>query len=112
LVLKFVFSDQLFSFFTSVINLCKRKLDTGTTVKEDGMDGACSTHGTLKNAYKILDGRPKWKRPVGRSRRRWEGNIRMDLTERGWEGVDWILLAQDRDQWWAVVNTVMNLRIL
>jgi hypothetical protein len=43
-----------------------------------------------------------------RPRRRWEDNIRMDLREIGWEGVDWIHLAQDRDQWWALVNTVMN----
>jgi hypothetical protein len=49
------------------------------------------------------------RRPLGRPRRRWEDNIRMDLREIGWEGVDWILLAKDRDQWWAVVNTVMNL---
>jgi hypothetical protein len=47
----------------------------------------------------------------GRPKRRWDDNIRMDLREIGWEGVDWIHLAQDRDQWWTLVNTVMNLRI-
>jgi hypothetical protein len=51
----------------------------------------------IRNAYKILVGEPRWKRPLGRPRRRWEGNIRMDLREVGWE-VDWINLPQDRDQ--------------
>jgi hypothetical protein len=64
----------------------------------------------MKNAYKILVGRPEGKRPLGRSRRRWEYD-RMDLRETGWEGVDWIHLAQDRDQWCALVNMVMNLRV-
>jgi hypothetical protein len=62
-------------------------------------------------AYKILVGKPEGKRLLGRPRRRWEDNIRMDLRETGWEGVDWIHLSQVRDQWWAVVNTVMNLRV-
>jgi hypothetical protein len=60
----------------------------------------------------ILFGTPEGNRPLGRFGRRWEDNIRMDLTERGWEVVDWMHLAQDRDQWWAVVNTVMNLGVL
>jgi hypothetical protein len=51
------------------------------------------------------------KRPVGRPRRRWVDNIKMDLREMGWNGMDWIDLAQNRDQWMAFVNTVMNLRI-
>jgi hypothetical protein len=59
-----------------------------------------------------LVGKPEGKRPLGRSRRRWEDNIRMDLREIGWEGVDWKHLAQDRDQWRAVVNKIMNLRVL
>jgi len=52
------------------------------------------------------------KKPLGRPRSRWEDNIKMDLEEVGWEGVDWIHLAQDRDQWRDLVNTVMNLRLL
>jgi hypothetical protein len=56
-------------------------------------------------------GKPEGKRPLGRPRRRWENNIRMDLKEIGWGGMDWIDLAQDRDQWRAVVNTGMNLRV-
>jgi hypothetical protein len=62
-------------------------------------------------AYMILVGKPGGKRPLGRPRRRWEDNVRMDLREIGWGGVDWIDLAQDRDQWRALVNTVMNLRV-
>jgi hypothetical protein len=51
------------------------------------------------------------KRPFGRPRNRWVANIKMDLTEIGWDGVDWIELAQDKDRWRALVNTVMNLRV-
>jgi hypothetical protein len=57
-----------------------------------------------------LVGKPEGKRPFGKPRRRWDYNIRMYLREIGWEVVDWIYLVQDRDQWQAVVNTVMNLR--
>jgi hypothetical protein len=53
----------------------------------------------------------KVKRPLGRPRRRWVGNITMDLREIGWDGIDWIDLAQDGDQWRALVNTMMNLRV-
>jgi hypothetical protein len=63
------------------------------------------------NAYRILVGKPKGKRPLGRPRRRWVDNIIMDLGEIGWDGRDWIELAEDRDQWRALVNTVMNLRV-
>jgi hypothetical protein len=59
-----------------------------------------------------LVGKLEEKRPLRRPRHTWEGNIRMDLSEIGWEGVDWIHLAQDRDQWQAVVNTVTNLQVL
>jgi hypothetical protein len=64
-----------------------------------------------RNAYKILVTNPHGKRPLGRRRRRWKNNIRIDLRETGWEGVEWIHLAQDMDQWLALVNTVMNLPI-
>jgi hypothetical protein len=62
-----------------------------------------------RNAYRILVGKSKGKRPLGRPRRRWVDNIKMDLTEIGWGDMDWIDQAQDRDQWRALVNTVMNL---
>jgi hypothetical protein len=64
-----------------------------------------------KNACMILMGKPEGKRPIGRPRRRWVNNIKIDLREIGWDGVDWVGLAQDRDQWRALVNTVMNLRV-
>jgi hypothetical protein len=63
------------------------------------------------NAYRIMVGKPEGKRPLGRPRRRWDDNIRMDVREIGWGGMDWIDMAQDRDQWRALVNTVMNLRV-
>jgi hypothetical protein len=64
-----------------------------------------------RNAYRILVGNPEGSRPQGRSRRRWVNNIKMDLRETEWDGADWIDLAQDRDEWNALVNTVMNLRV-
>jgi hypothetical protein len=67
--------------------------------------------GEKRNAYGILVGKPEGKRPLGRPRRRWEDNIRMDLRDIEWGGMDWIDLAQDRDQWRALVNTVINLRV-
>jgi hypothetical protein len=68
--------------------------------------------GETRNAYRILVGEPEGKRPLERRRRRWVDNIKMDLEEIGWDGRDWIELAQDRDRWRALVNTVMNLRVL
>jgi hypothetical protein len=66
--------------------------------------------GEKKNAYRILVGKPEGKRPLGRPRSRCVNNIKMDLRETGWDGVDWIDMAQDRDQWRALVNTVLNFR--
>jgi hypothetical protein len=82
-----------------------------TRFKEDEMGRACSTNGERRNVYRILVGKPEGKRPLGRPRCRWMDNIKMNLRERGWDGMDWIDLAQDRDQWRALVNTVMNLWI-
>jgi hypothetical protein len=67
--------------------------------------------GGKRNVFRILVGKPEGKRPLGRSRRRWVDNIKMDLREIGWDGMDWIDLAENRDQWRALVNTVMNLRV-
>jgi hypothetical protein len=67
--------------------------------------------GEKRNAYRILLGRPDGKRPLGRPRRRRAKNIKIDLRELGWDGMDWIDLAQNMDQWRALVNTVMNLRL-
>jgi hypothetical protein len=67
--------------------------------------------GEKRNAYRILVGMPEGKRPLGRPRRRWMDNIKMDLREIGGDGVDWIDMAQERDQWRALVKTVLNLRV-
>jgi transcription termination factor 2 len=73
--------------------------------------GHVARMGETRNAYRILVGMPEGKRPLRRPRRRWVDNIKIDLRDIGWDGVDWIYLAQDRDQWKALVNTVMNLRV-
>jgi hypothetical protein len=67
--------------------------------------------GGMRNAYNILVGKAEGKRPTGRHRNRRRNYIRMDRAEIGWEGMDWMHLAQDRDQWWILVNTVMSLRV-
>jgi hypothetical protein len=75
------------------------------------MDGVCSTYGGGERAYRILVGKPEGKRPLGRLRRRWEDNIKMDLLEVGCGGMDWTDFAQDTDKWRTFANTVMNLRV-
>jgi len=67
--------------------------------------------GESRGVYSILMGKPDGKRPLGRSRHRWEDNIKMDLQEVGCGGMDWIGVVQDRDRWWALVNAVMNLQV-
>jgi len=66
--------------------------------------------GEGRDVHRVLVGKPEGKRPLGRPRRRWENNVKMDLQEVG-GGEVWMELAQDRDRWWALVNTVMNLRV-
>jgi hypothetical protein len=67
--------------------------------------------GGKRNVYRLLVVKPEGKRPLGRPRCRWVDNIKMNLLEIGWGGVDWIGLAQDRDNWRALVDAVMNLRV-
>jgi hypothetical protein len=68
-------------------------------------------HGEKRKAYRILVVKPEGRRPLARPRRKWEGNIKMYLRETGWGAMDCIDLAQDRDQWRALVNTVMSIRV-
>jgi hypothetical protein len=75
------------------------------------MGGSCSTNGEKRNAYRLFLGKPDGRRPLGRPRCWWVDNIRMDLGEVGWSDVDWIGLAQDRNRWRALVNSVLNLRV-
>jgi hypothetical protein len=80
-------------------------------MKDDEMGRACSTHGAKRTVYRLLVGKPEGNRPLEKPRRRWEDNIKMDVREIGWGSMYWIDLAQDRDQWAALVNTVMNFRV-
>ena len=73
--------------------------------------GHVASMGEERGVYRVLVGKPEGKRPLGRPRRRWVDNIRMDLQEVGCGYVDWIRLAQDRDRWRTLVSTVMNLRV-
>jgi hypothetical protein len=73
--------------------------------------GHVARMGEKRNAYRLLVGKPDGRRPLGRPRCRWVDNIRMYLGEVGWDDVDWIGLAQDRNRWRALVNSVLNLRV-
>jgi hypothetical protein len=75
------------------------------------MGGTCSTNEEKRNAYRLLVGKPEGRRPLGSTRRKWLDNIRMDLVEVGWGDVDRIGLAQGRDRWRALANSVLNLRV-
>jgi len=66
--------------------------------------------GEKRSVYSVLVGRPEGKKPLGRARRRWEDNIKLDVQNVGCKSMDWVDLAQNRDRWWAIVNGVMNLR--
>jgi hypothetical protein len=74
-------------------------------------EGHVGRMGETRNAYRILVGKPEGKRPLGRPRRRWVDDVKIDLRQIRWDGMDRIDLAQDRDQWRALVNTVMNIRV-
>jgi hypothetical protein len=73
--------------------------------------GHVARMGEERGVYRVLVGRPEGKRPLGRPRCRWEDNIKIDLREIRIDGANWIQLAQDTVQWWACLNTVMNLRV-
>jgi hypothetical protein len=79
--------------------------------EKDEIDRACSTNGEKRSVFRIMVGKPEGKRPLGRTRHRWADDIEINLRERGWDGMDWIELAQGRDQWRALVNMVLNIRV-
>jgi hypothetical protein len=99
-------NDELHSLYSS-LNIVR-------VIKSRRMRGAghVARMGEGRSVYRVLVGRPEGKRRLGRPRRRWEDNIKMDLREIGMYGANWIQLAQDRVQWRACVNTVMNLLVL
>jgi hypothetical protein len=74
-------------------------------------EGYVACMGQGRGIYRVLVGRPEGKRQMGRPRHRWEDNINLDLRETGIDGMNWIQLAQDRVQWWAFVNMVMNFQV-
>jgi hypothetical protein len=77
-------------------------------IKAEEIGGICSAYGRNYKCAQLLVGKPEGERPPGRPTRRWENNIRMNLGEIGRKGVDWMHVAQDRNQWRALANTVMN----
>jgi hypothetical protein len=80
-------------------------------LKENEVGWTCGTHGEGRGVYRVLVGGPEGKRPLERPTHSWEDNIRLDLRERGIDGANWSQLAQDRVQWRACVNMVMNLPV-
>ncbi|KAJ4429015.1 hypothetical protein ANN_26011 [Periplaneta americana] len=89
---------------------CECECDCFRSVQPLRWAGHVARMDESRNAYRVLVGRPEGKRPLGRPRRRWEDNIKMDLRNVGYDDRDWINLAQDRDQWRAYVRAAMNLR--
>ena len=85
--------------------------DDDDKIEMTEMGRTCSTYGTSRNAYRVLVGKPEGKRHLGRPRRRWEDNIKMDLREVGCDTEDWIDLAENRDQWRAYARAVIDLRV-
>ena len=84
---------------------------SGDQIENNDRGGHVARMGEMRNVHRILVGKPEGKRLLGRPRRRWEDNIKMDLQEVGCGGMEWIELAQERDRWRALVNAVMNLRV-
>ena len=88
-----------------------KRARAGDKIEKNEMGWACGAYGWGEGVYRVLVGKPVGKRPLGRPRRRWVDNIRMDLREVGCTYMDWIGLAQDRDRWRTLMSAVMNLRV-
>ena len=98
---------------TEEMNVCVPLdwIDLAVTRESNEMAGHVARMWERRGAYRVLVEKPEGKRPLGRHRRRWEDNIKMDLQEIGCGGMDWIELARDKDRWRAFVKAVMNLRV-
>jgi hypothetical protein len=98
-------NEELHHLFSSpsIIRIIKARMMRWT--------GHVARMGEKRNAYRLLVRKPEGRRPLGRPRRRSIDNIRMDLVEVGWGDMDWISLAEDRDRWRALLNSVLNLRV-
>ena len=83
----------------------------GVKFEKNEITWACGAYGRGEGLYRVLVGKPKGKRPLGRNRRRWVYNITIDLQEVGFGYMDWNGLAQDRDRWRTLVSAVMNIRV-
>jgi hypothetical protein len=94
-----------------LLNIHFAKYNQNDQVKENDIGRACSTNEEKRNAYRLSAGKPERKRRLGLPRHRWVNNIKMDLREVELGGMDWTDLVQDKDQWRALVNTVMKLRV-
>jgi hypothetical protein len=101
-----IHNEELYNLYSSLSIIGKIKS------RRMSWAGHVARVGEKRTAYRILVGKPEGRRPLGRPRRRWVDNIKMDLREIGWDGVDWVNLSQDRDQWRTLVNMVMNLGVL
>ena len=84
----------------------------GDKIEKNEIGGACSAYGEGRGLYRVLVGKPEGKRPLGRPRRRWEDNTKMDLQEVGCGAMDRVEMAQNRGRWRALVNAVMNFLVL
>ena len=93
------------------LNIFERKVYRSIWVRRMRWAGHVAHMGEERGLYRVLVGKPEGRRPLGRLRRRWVDNIRMDLQEVGCGYMDWIGLAQDRDRWRTLVRAVMNLRV-
>jgi hypothetical protein len=91
-----------------VASSCEHGDENLGKIKEGEMGRAFRTHGEMRNAYKIFIGKPEGKRPLGKPRRIWEGNIKMHFRELWLKCADWIHLSQERNRWRVLVNAVMN----
>jgi len=90
---------------------CSPNIVRGIKSRKMRWAGHVARMGERRGVHRVLVGKPEGKRPLGRPRRKWVDNIKMDLKEMGCGGMEWIELAQDRDRWRAFVSTVMNLRV-